>query len=72
MKHGKSEASGHPASGMDQLVNCPFCDGSDDRLIPEEPGLVYAIADRFPVTPGHTLIIPRRHCADYFLLTSEE
>jgi diadenosine tetraphosphate (Ap4A) HIT family hydrolase len=72
MKSGKSEPSDYPASSMDQPLNCPFCNGSDDRLIPVKQGLVYAMADRFPVTPGHTLIIPYRHCADYFLLTSEE
>jgi diadenosine tetraphosphate (Ap4A) HIT family hydrolase len=37
-----------------------------------ESELVYAMADKFPVSPGHTLIIPRRHCADYFLLLPDE
>ena len=31
-----------------------------------------AIHDTSPVTPGHMLIIPRRHCSDYFKLTAEE
>ena len=34
--------------------------------------LAYAIRDGFPVTPLHTLIIPRRHVEDYFGLTREE
>lgn len=31
----------------------------------------YAVAfhDAYPVTPGHALIVPRRHEPDYFALT---
>ncbi|MDW7664307.1 MAG: HIT family protein, partial [Nitrosomonadaceae bacterium] len=28
--------------------------------------------DGFPVSPGHTLLIPKRHTLDYFGLTQEE
>jgi len=28
--------------------------------------------DKFPVSKGHSLIIPKRHCSDYFKLTFEE
>lgn len=28
--------------------------------------------DKFPVSSGHILIIPKKHCADYFELTLEE
>jgi diadenosine tetraphosphate (Ap4A) HIT family hydrolase len=31
-----------------------------------------AMADAFPVTPGHTLVIPRRHTVSFFELTEEE
>jgi diadenosine tetraphosphate (Ap4A) HIT family hydrolase len=30
------------------------------------------VDDAFPVAPGHTLIIPRRHAADFFDLTGAE
>jgi diadenosine tetraphosphate (Ap4A) HIT family hydrolase len=30
------------------------------------------IRDRFPVSPGHSLIIPKRHVASLFELTAEE
>jgi diadenosine tetraphosphate (Ap4A) HIT family hydrolase len=53
-------------------VSCVFCGDLKDHLVLEESELVYAMADRFPVSPGHTLIIPRRHCADYFLLSPDE
>lgn len=32
----------------------------------------YAIYDKYPVNPGHVLIIPKRHMAEYFELTAEE
>jgi len=36
-----------------------------------ETALAYAIFDRYPASPGHTLIIPRQHTADYFALPPE-
>ena len=32
----------------------------------------FAVLDAFPVSPGHTLVIPRRHVADIFELTASE
>jgi superfamily II DNA or RNA helicase/diadenosine tetraphosphate (Ap4A) HIT family hydrolase len=34
--------------------------------------LAFAIRDRFPVTPGHTLVVPRREVATWFEATREE
>ena len=34
--------------------------------------MTYAIRDGFPVTEGHTLVIPKRHVDDYFGLLQEE
>ena len=34
--------------------------------------LTLAIYDGYPVSPGHTLIIPRRHVASMFEATAEE
>ncbi len=34
--------------------------------------LAMAIRDGFPVSPGHTLIIPKRHIATFFDTTTEE
>ena len=50
---------------------CPFCQRArtDTSL---ESALAVAFPDAFPVSPGHTLVIPRRHEADYFALTDEE
>jgi diadenosine tetraphosphate (Ap4A) HIT family hydrolase len=37
-----------------------------------ENDLAYAVRDIFPVSPGHTLIIPRRHMLNIFEATSAE
>jgi superfamily II DNA or RNA helicase/diadenosine tetraphosphate (Ap4A) HIT family hydrolase len=34
--------------------------------------LAFAIRDRYPVSPGHTLVITRRLVADWFLATADE
>ena len=53
-------------------VACLFCVLSDDVRIVDGNELAVAFYDKFPVTAYHTLIIPRRHIADYFELTNEE
>lgn len=50
---------------------CVFCTLEPSRIIAEND-LAVAIRDIFPVTKDHTLIIPRRHVADYFDLTPGE
>lgn len=49
--------------------DCPFC--QPGRVLFEND-LAYAIADKYPVNPGHLLLIPRRHVADYFLTSAGE
>lgn len=34
--------------------------------------LAFAVRDAFPVSPGHTIIIPRRHVASFFEVTDDE
>ena len=50
---------------------CLFCTIPSERVVSEN-ALAYAIRDGFPVTPLHTLIIPKRHAGDYFSLTDAE
>jgi diadenosine tetraphosphate (Ap4A) HIT family hydrolase len=52
-------------------AHCPFCTLPRDRLVLES-ALALAIHDGFPVSPGHTLIVPRRHVASFFETTPEE
>lgn len=53
------------------MRDCIFCSPPEDRLFLHND-LTYALRDGFPVTPLHSLIIPRRHSPDYFSLTPEE
>lgn len=50
---------------------CPFCRlGEGEIILANE--LAIAVVDRFPVTPGHSLVIPRRHVVSLFETTAEE
>ena len=55
---------------MDQL-DCPFCRLEKSRIRLESEFAV-AFLDGFPVTHGHTLVIPRRHVASLFELDEKE
>jgi diadenosine tetraphosphate (Ap4A) HIT family hydrolase len=54
--------------------DCLFCNTQLNELerIVDENALAYVIRDGFPVTQYHSLIIPKRHVADYFGLTQAE
>lgn len=52
--------------------NCPFCRAEIEREIIASSTLSLAFFDGFPVSPGHALIIPKRHVASFFDLTKEE
>jgi diadenosine tetraphosphate (Ap4A) HIT family hydrolase len=55
---------------MDQF-DCPFCRLETSRIrLPGE--FAVALPDGFPVTPGHTLVVPRRHVASLFELAEGE
>ena len=53
---------------------CKFCYVNIQPRIIEgtDTGTVFAIKDGYPVTAGHTLVIPKRHVAAYFDLTDAE
>jgi hypothetical protein len=51
--------------------DCPFCHPDLRRVVAQSP-LTLTIRDAFPLTPGHTLIVLRRHFADFFDATPAE
>jgi diadenosine tetraphosphate (Ap4A) HIT family hydrolase len=51
---------------------CPLCARLALPDLTAENELAVAFKDGFPVNPGHTLIIPRRHVAGLFELTAAE
>jgi diadenosine tetraphosphate (Ap4A) HIT family hydrolase len=55
---------------MDTLT-CPFCNPSPEDIVLEND-LCYARYDKYPVSPGHLLLIPFRHIPALFDATDEE
>lgn len=50
---------------------CPFCTLSENRIVDRNSvGLV--VRDAYPVSPGHTLVIPHRHVGSFFEVTETE
>jgi ATP adenylyltransferase len=63
-------------TGSSAGSGCPFC-----RIpgMPDEEGLIlhrgdaaYAVLNLYPYNPGHLMVVPFRHVADYTELTSDE
>jgi diadenosine tetraphosphate (Ap4A) HIT family hydrolase len=55
----------------ERAEGCRFCEVSAERMVGSN-ALSYAIRDGNPVTPLHTLIIPRRHVETFFDLHGGE
>ena len=49
-------------------MSCLFCDC--DSII--ESALLYVRSDKFPVSGGHCLVIPKRHVETWFDMSKEE
>jgi len=52
--------------------SCVFCALEASGRVLLENELALCIADAYPVTPGHSLVIPRRHGADGLALHQRE
>ena len=50
---------------------CPFCTLHPERILLSN-AVGWVIRDGFPVSPGHTLVIPQRHVGSFFDLTDDE
>ncbi|MDW7645937.1 MAG: HIT family protein [Desulfuromonadales bacterium] len=53
------------------MIPCPFCQIDTSRILLANEQAV-AIGDGYPVSPGHSLIIPKRHIASIFEATAVE
>jgi diadenosine tetraphosphate (Ap4A) HIT family hydrolase len=53
-------------------MNCPFCERIEAREVTEQNDLAAAFPDGYPLSDGHTLIVPLRHEGDFFKLTTQE
>ena len=51
------------------MKECPFCNIekliNSDRIVYQDSTWI-AIYDNYPVSKGHVLLIPKRHCTSYF------
>jgi diadenosine tetraphosphate (Ap4A) HIT family hydrolase len=52
-------------------TNCSFCTLPTDRII-SESDYTLTIRDGYPVSEGHTLIMPKRHVQSFFELKAIE
>jgi galactose-1-phosphate uridylyltransferase len=50
---------------------CPFCTLPSARIVNENAHAVW-IRDGFPVSPGHSLVIPKRHVSSFFETSAAE
>jgi diadenosine tetraphosphate (Ap4A) HIT family hydrolase len=53
------------------MITCPFCTITHDKIVDQNTHTL-TIKDTLPVSPGHTLILPKRHIASIFEATKDE
>ena len=53
------------------MSGCPLCQIQQEKFTAQN-SLVFTVRDSLPVSPGHTLILPKRHIASIFEATKEE
>jgi ATP adenylyltransferase len=65
---------GKPASDAEH--HCPFCEvparSDADGLIVSRGELAFAVLNLYPYNPGHLMVVPYRHVADYTDLSTDE
>ena len=57
--------------GKTNDISCPFCTLSEARIVKSNDYALF-IRDGFPISEGHTLIIPKRHVGSFFQVTDNE
>jgi len=63
-------SAAQPEKKRDPNNPCLFC--TDPRGVSLTGELAYSARDTYAASPGHTLVIPKRHVASFFELTPEE
>jgi ATP adenylyltransferase len=74
--HRMAYIRGESKPADDSAGECPFCRipglPDDDGLVVRRGELAYAVLNLYPYAPGHLMVCPFRHLADYTDTTSEE
>jgi ATP adenylyltransferase len=67
--HRMAYIKGEAQVAADGGQECPFCRipqlSDRDGLIVARGGLVYTVLNLYPYNPGHVMVVPYRHVADY-------
>ena len=71
-QEGTTDFRGVQASYARRQDSCVFCALESSGRVLLENELALCIADPYPVTPGHSLVIPRRHVSDGLALHQPE
>jgi diadenosine tetraphosphate (Ap4A) HIT family hydrolase len=53
------------------MSDCPFCNMPEERILCSN-SYAFMVRDGFPISPGHTLIIPKRHIGSFFEMDYNE
>jgi diadenosine tetraphosphate (Ap4A) HIT family hydrolase len=53
-------------------MDCVFCEKIRGGDVLAQDAMAVAFADAFPLAPGHTLVVPRRHEPDFLALSDDE
>ncbi|WP_419947512.1 HIT family protein [Candidatus Palauibacter sp.] len=64
------EATANSRGAAVRQADCPFCDVSGESVVAESRHAL-AIEDRYPVSRGHTLVVPREHTETLFARSDE-
>jgi len=74
--HRMAYIRGESKPADESAGECPFCripDRSDqDGLVVHRGDLAYVVLNLYPYAPGHLMVCPYRHIADYTDTTEEE
>ena len=71
-KSNKDDTDFRDWVSKDHKKECPFCNIPKQRKIITSNEYAFAILDKYPVSPNHTLIVSKRHVEDYFDLSQKE
>ncbi|WP_375003311.1 HIT domain-containing protein [Aeromicrobium sp. CTD01-1L150] len=58
-----------PNSGLKSDDSCPFCriagGGAQSELVVHRGATCFVVLNLYPYNPGHLMVVPQRHVADY-------
>lgn len=66
LRHLVDRTTGDLVKGSQSVTTtCPFCQ-LESRQVFHDDGVIAGVWDEHPVSPGHALLVPRRHVATWF------